>query len=157
MAAKKDDEKNAKAKQAEETNKTEEAQTTQTGDAAKNEQSNRAEERRAREQDQRNEQIHRQEDRAAREQDREVNPADQPLEATNPITTEGMQANYDPSGQINQPGQPLHSTDPEEQVAYEQKRREAVARATQGDRLTEEEQAAEDARQQRIEERRENA
>jgi hypothetical protein len=51
----------------------------------------------------------------------------------NPVESDTLQANYDPTGQIQQPGQPLHSTDPEEQARFEQERQEAIRRSQLGE------------------------
>lgn len=72
-----------------------------------------------------------------REDEREVLNEDQA--PTNPVESPTIQANYDPTGQIQQSGQPLHSTDPEEQAAYEQQRQEAIRRSQMGERLSVEE------------------
>lgn len=76
------------------------------------------------------------EERRAAEADRDEARALNEEQATaNPATTNTMEANYDPTGQIVQPGQPLHSTDPEEQAAFEQERQEAIRRSQMGERL----------------------
>jgi hypothetical protein len=53
----------------------------------------------------------------------------------NPVGQQGVQGNYDPTGQIVQPGEPLHSTDPEKQAAFEQERQEAIRRSQMGETL----------------------
>lgn len=108
--------------------KAEDAKKDETASAAEQENMNREDERQA--QAERAEQA--EEVNAQREQER---PAER--EETNPVSTQMPQADYDPTGQLTQPGQPLHSTDPEEQARYEMQRREAVLRAQQGERLTE--------------------
>lgn len=55
----------------------------------------------------------------------------------NPVESDTLQANYDPTGQIQQPGQPLHSTDPEEQARFEQERQEAIRRSQLGESYVE--------------------
>ena len=62
---------------------------------------------------------------------------------TNPVESPTLQANYDPTGQIQQPGQPLHSTDPDEQAAFEQQRQEAIRRSQLGENYTEPESQGE--------------
>lgn len=58
----------------------------------------------------------------------------------NPVGDTGMQADYDPTGQIMQPGQPLHSTDPEEQRKFEEQRQEDIRRAQSGEAVMDEQE-----------------
>lgn len=69
---------------------------------------------------------------AEREEREEAQPLDESQAPVNPVEANTMQANYDPTGQIIQPGEPLHSTDPEEQAAFERERQEAVRRSQLG-------------------------
>jgi hypothetical protein len=58
----------------------------------------------------------------------------------NPVGDTGMQANYDPTGQIAQQGEPLHSTDPNEQARFEQQRQEDIRRAQSGEAVQDEQE-----------------
>lgn len=91
----------------------------------------------------------RQDQAATDRSEEEAQPLTEAQAPTNPIASDTLQADYDPTGQIQQPGQPLHSTDPQIQAEFEEERREAIRRSQMGERLPEEEQKNEGGRTRR--------